>query len=70
MKILRTKASEVGYGEIVEMSEPEIIALLMTADEFCSYIVYQMRRKTPCFSYGDIRRSPSGESFLFTPNVI
>ncbi|MCL4494041.1 MAG: hypothetical protein M1294_04415 [Firmicutes bacterium] len=22
---------------------------------------YQMRRKTPCFSYGDIRRSPSGE---------
>jgi hypothetical protein len=26
-------------------------------------ITYQMRRKTPCFSYGDIRRSPSGECF-------
>lgn len=45
MKILRTKASEVGYGEIVEMSEPEIIALLMTADEFCSYIVYSNNEK-------------------------
>ncbi|QSO47310.1 bifunctional metallophosphatase/5'-nucleotidase [Alicyclobacillus mengziensis] len=31
--------------------------------------IYQMRRKTPCFSYGDIRRSPSGEFFLFSQNV-
>lgn len=27
---------------------------------------YQTRRKTPCFSYRDIRRSPSGESLVFT----
>ena len=24
---------------------------------------YRMRRKTPSFSYGDIRRSPSGEKY-------
>ncbi|MFD1676563.1 hypothetical protein [Alicyclobacillus fodiniaquatilis] len=24
-------------------------------------VFYQMRRKSPCFSYGDIRRSPLGE---------
>ena len=31
--------------------------------------IYQTRRKTLCFSYGDIRRLPSGESFLFGKNT-
>ena len=45
MKILRTKASDIGYREIVEMSESEIIALFLTADEFCSFIVYSNDEK-------------------------
>jgi hypothetical protein len=27
--------------------------------------LYRMRRKAPCFSTGDIRRSPLGESLVF-----
>ena len=45
MKILRTKASDTGYREIVEMSERDIIALFLAADEFCSYIVYDNDEK-------------------------
>ena len=41
MKILRTKASEGGFGEVVEMSEQEIIALLMNVGEFKRYIVQE-----------------------------
>jgi len=29
----------------------------MSLEEIQEYIIYQERRKTPCFSYGDIRRS-------------
>ena len=29
--------------------------------------IYQMRRKTPAFRRGDIRRSPSGDSWVLTP---
>ncbi|RIV17641.1 hypothetical protein D2Q93_14995 [Alicyclobacillaceae bacterium I2511] len=30
------------------------------------FVRYQMRRKTLCFSNRELRRSPLGESFLFT----
>ncbi|WP_109431444.1 DUF2225 domain-containing protein [Sulfoacidibacillus thermotolerans] len=40
------------------------VRIVSIDSDFCPH--YRMRRKVPCFSTGDIRRSPLGESFVFS----
>ncbi len=54
-----TTSIELTEKEAREVGEKEVLA-------YFDKNIYQMCRKAPRFSAGDIRRSPSGEAFAFS----